>query len=119
MKFPEIPMRKLILIASAACLIPSAPAAAHPEDEFASSAPRGPSTTELAQAAIEKLVQQKKLPASWTKAKVSGFDYREKNGRGEYVVTYENAAIKAAAKRKLYVVMSTTGEFISARHKLS
>ena len=110
-------MRKLILIASAAFLIPSVPASAHPEDE--SCARRGPSTAELARLAIQKLVEQKKLPASWTKATVSGFDYRDKNGRREYVVTYENTAIKAAAKRKLYVVMSTTGEFISAGHKLS
>ena len=114
-------MRKLTLLmaAAAASSLLAAPAAAHPEDEFGSYAPRGPSTTDLAQAAIENLVAQKKLPASWTKAKVSGFDYREKNGAGQYVVTYENAAIKVAGKRKLYVVMSTSGEFISAGHKLS
>ena len=114
-------MRKLILVmaAAAASSLLAAPAAAHPEDEFGNSAPRGPSTTELAQAAIEKLVAQKKLPASWSNAKLSNFDYRDKNGVGQYVVTYENSAIKVAGKRKLYVVMSTSGEFISAGYKLS
>jgi hypothetical protein len=45
------------------------------------------------------------------------FDYREKNG-GQYVLTYENPAIKLAAKRKLFVVMTTDGKFVSAGHKL-
>lgn len=108
-------MRKLILIAGLAALGLTSPALAHPEDEGMSV--RGPSTGELAQGAINKLVAQKKLPASWTRAKMTKFDYREKNG-GQYVLTYENAAIKQAAKRKLFVVMTTDGKFVSAGHKL-
>jgi len=110
-------MRKLMMMAAAATLGLAGPALAHPEDE-GMSMPRGPSTGELAAEAINKLVAQKKLPASWNDAKMTKFDYRDKNG-GEYVLTYENAAIKQAAKRKLFVVMTTDGKFISAGHKLS
>jgi hypothetical protein len=110
-------MRKLILAVAAATAFTTAPAMAHPEDE-GTLAPRGPSTAELAQAAIEKLVAQKKLPATWTGAKLASFDYRTKNGVDQYVLIFENPSIKQAAKRKLYVLMTTSGEFISANHKL-
>ena len=111
-------MRKLTIalgIAVAASVL-GAPALAHPEDEFTY---RGPSTSELAEAAIGKLIAQKKLPASWATAKQLSFDYRSKNGTDQYVLIYENPAIKQPAKRKLYVVMSTSGSFISAGYKLS
>jgi hypothetical protein len=110
-------MRKLMLIAAFAAAGVTGTAFAHPEDEFGSSIPRGPSTGELAQEAINKLIVQKKLPGSWANAKMTKFDYREKNG-GQYVLTYENPAIKLAAKRKLFVVMTTDGKFVSAGHKL-
>ena len=110
-------MRKLMMFAAVATLGLAAPALAHPEDE-GMSVPRGPSTGELAQEEINKLVTQRKLPASWTNAKMVKFDYREKNG-GQYVLMYENASVKQAAKRKLYVVMTINGKFVSAGHKLS
>ena len=78
---------------------------------------RGPSTAELAEQEIGKLITQKKLAASWAKAKMTKFDYRAKNG-GQYVLIYENATIKQAAKRRLFVVMTTNGKFVSAGHKL-
>jgi hypothetical protein len=110
-------MRKLFLMAGIAALGLASPALAHPEDEYPT-APRGPSTAELAQEAINRLVAQKKLPASWNGAKMTKFDYRENNG-GQYVLTYENPAIKQAAKRKLFVVMTTDGKLVSTGHKLS
>lgn len=110
-------MRKIMMFAAVATLGLTSPALAHPEDE-GMSVPRGPSTGELAQEAVNKLVAQKKLPASWNSAKMTKFDYRDRNG-GQYVLTFENAAIKQAAKRKLFVVMTTDGKLVSARHKLS
>jgi len=111
-------MRKLtvVLAIAVAASALGAPAFAHPEDEFTY---RGPSTAELAEAAIGKLITQKKLSPSWASAKLASFDYRSKNGTDQYVLTYENPAVKQAAKRKLYVIMSTSGSFISASHKLS
>jgi hypothetical protein len=111
-------MHKLIAVAAAiGALAATTPAVAHPEDE-SPYANRGPSTSDLARMAVDRLVEQKKLPASWAGAKLSGFDFRTKNGVEQYVVIFENPAIKQVAKRKLYVFMSTTGEFISANHKL-
>ena len=95
----------------------TAPALAHPEDEGMNQR-RGPSTGELAQAAIAGMVKQRKLPASWNSAKMTSFDYRDRNG-GQYVLTYENSAVKAAAKKKLFVVMTTNGKLVSAGHKAS
>ena len=94
----------------------AAPASAHPEDEFG--AYRGPTTSERAQVAIAKLVSEKKLPASWNNATLVAFDYRTKNGVDQYVVTFQNPAVKQSSKRKLYVIMTTGGEFISAGYKL-
>lgn len=110
-------MRKLMILAAITGLGLAGPAIAHPEDEQMNTAPRGPSTAELAEREIVKLIAQKKLVASWAKAKMTNFDYRAKNG-GQYVLIYENASIKQAAKRKLFVVMTTGGKFVSAGHKL-
>ena len=112
-------MRKLTLILSAAAgAFLAAPLAAHPEDEFGSYN-RGPTTSELAQAAIERLIAQKKLAPSWSGARLASFDFRSNRGVEQYVLTYENPAVKQTAKRKLFVVMSTSGAFVSAGHKLN
>lgn len=110
-------MRKLMILAAVSVICLTSPAVAHPEDEQFNSAPRGPSTAELAQQEIGKLIARKKLPASWANAKMTKFDYREKNG-GQYVLVYENAAVTQATKRRLFVVMTTAGKFVSAGHKL-
>ena len=110
-------MRKLMIFAAVSVIGLASPAVAHPEDEQSNAAPRGPSTAELAQQEIGKLIARKKLPASWANAKMTKFDYRGKNG-GQYVLIYENAAVKQAAKRKLFVVMTIGGKFVSAGHKL-
>ena len=110
-------MLRMTLAAMLAALSLAAPATAHPEDDGAYM-PRGPSTGELAQQAIAKLIEQKKLPASWNSAKLTGFDYRSYKGADQYVLTFENAAIKQAAKRKLFVVMTTSGQLVSTSHKL-
>lgn len=72
---------------------------------------------ELAKDAVVKLVTQSKLPASWAKVDASGSDLRPKEGKPQWVVTFENPQIKNASKRKLYVTMTGTGEFVSASHK--
>jgi hypothetical protein len=112
-------MRKLTFLAAISVALVAVPATAHPEDEFGSSARRGMSTADSAMQAIDKLIAQKKLPPSWTGATLVSFDYRNKNGIDQYVLTYTNPAIKQAAKKKLYVLMSTSGEFISAGYKLT
>lgn len=112
-------MRKLLIcLAGASVAISAAPAFAHPEDDFGSRYQRGPTTEELAQQAIIKLVTQSKLPASWTSARQVKSALRTKNGKEQMVVTFQNDAVRKPAKRMLYVIMGTDGVFISANHKL-
>ena len=45
--------------------------------------------------------------------------WRRDRNCGQYVLTYENSAVKAAAKKKLFVVITTNGKLVSAGHKAS
>lgn len=113
-------MRKLLIcLAGASVAISASPAFAHPEDEHGSRYQRGPTTEELAQQAVVKLVTQTKLPASWTTARQVKSALRMKNGKQQMVVTFRNDAVRQAAKRMLFVIMTTDGEFVSANHKLA
>lgn len=111
---------RFVILALAAIGTLVAPAAAHPDghDEQFRAAERRP-VPELAQDAIVKLVAQAKLPASWAKAEPVKSVVRTKNGITQWVVTFRNKAERRAAKRLLYVLMTPSGEFISANHKLT
>ena len=108
----------LICLAGASFALSAAPAIAHPEDEMAGRYQRAPSTAELANEAVVKLVAQSKLATSWTKARVVKTVARTRKGTEQYVVTFRNDAIRQPAKRMLYVVMTSDGRFVSANHKL-
>jgi hypothetical protein len=114
----ELIMRKVLLSAvfATASIMLTVPAGAHPEGEY-DSINRGPTTSELAREAVDKLVSQKKLPASWSGALVTKFDVKTIGGLDRYIVTFENSAAKEATKRRLFVIMSTAGDFISAGFK--
>lgn len=112
-------MRKfLICLAGASFALSAAPAIAHPEDEMAGRYQPAPSTAELANEAVIKLVTQSKLATSWTKARAVKTATRTTKGTEQYVVTFRNDAIRQPAKRMLYVIMTTDGKFVSANHKL-
>ena len=112
-------MRKfLICLVGASFALYAAPAIAHPEDEMAGRYQRAPSTAELANEAVIKLVTQSKLATSWTKARAIKTATRTRKGTEQYVVTFRNDAIREPAKRMLYVIMTTDGKFVSANHKL-
>ena len=108
----------LICLAGASFALSTAPAIAHPEDEMAGRYERAPSTAELANEAVVKLVAQSKLPTSWTKARAVKTATRTRKGAEQYVVTFRNDAIRQPAKRMLYVIISADGKFVSANHKL-
>jgi hypothetical protein len=114
----DIGMR-FAMLALAAVAVVATPAVAHPgghDDEYR---PQRRPVAEIAQDSVVKLVTQAKLPASWSKASVVGVpQIRTKNGVQQWVVTFENKAIRTRAKQRLYVLMTTDGEFISANHKL-
>lgn len=108
-----------VIVALAAVGSLAAPALAHPDGhdrpQFEERKPIGVS----AQEAVVKLVSQAKLPASWSAVKPLDSKVRVRNGTQQWVVSFRNNAIKAAAKRNLYVVMTMDGTFVSANHKLS
>jgi Family of unknown function (DUF6488) len=111
-------MRKmLIILASAATVMTAVPATAHPDpyEEYE----RTPTVPELARAAIAKLIAQSKLPASWsTAAEVRTFT-RMRGSTEQLIVEFRNAGVREPAKRTLFVVMTRSGQFISANHRLT
>lgn len=110
---------RLSFLALAALTIVAAPVAAHPDGHDKQyNAERRP-IAEIAKDNVVKLVTQAKLPASWSKAPSIGSQRRTKDGAEQWVVTFENKAIRVRAKQRLYVLMTPDGDFISANHKLS
>ncbi len=110
-------MRNLLVALTALATVAS-PALAHPQhDEMPQRAERKP-MAETAKDAVIKLVTQAKLPSSWSTAKAIQTEARMIGGTQSWVVTFDNPAIKAAAKRKLYVVLTKSGDFVSAVNSL-
>ena len=109
---------RFALLALAALTLVGTPLAAHPDghDEQYRVQPRP--MAEIAKDSVVKLVTQAKLPASWSKAPSIGNKIRIKSGAEQWVVTFENKAIRNRAKQRLYVLMTPEGKFISANHKL-
>ena len=108
-------MRNLLVALTALATV-AGPALAHPEhDEMPQRAERKP-MAETAKDAVIKLVTQAKLPSSWSKAGATQTEARMIGGTQSWVVTFDNPAVKTAAKRKLYVVLTKSGEFVSAAH---
>jgi hypothetical protein len=107
-----------ILVALAALVTVASPALAHPQhDEMPQRTERKP-IAETAKDAVVRLVTQAKLPSSWSKATATQTEARMIGGTQSWVVTFENPAIKYAAKRKLYVVLTKSGDFVSAANSL-
>lgn len=110
-------MRNLLVALTAVATVAS-PALAHPQhDEMPQRAERKP-MAETAKDAVIRLVTQAKLPSSWSKAKATQTEARMIGGTQSWVVTFENPAIKSAAQRKLYVVLTKSGDFVSAANSL-
>src|SRR5215212_3550464 len=116
MIFRRISMKRLAIAAAIGLSALASPGFAHPEPDF--ERPSRPPITDLARQALVKLVSQAKLPASWSTAPVAKLDLRMKNGLEQWVVTFNNPAIRVPAQRVLYVLMTKNGEFISANHRL-
>jgi len=108
---------RLALIALASVVTFAAPAFAHPEDEGMFQETRRP-VVSFAREAIIRLITQSRLPASWTSATVvTGPDIRTVNGRQQWLYVFENSAIRNPAQRRLNVLMSPDGTFISANFR--
>lgn len=111
-------MRLAYLALIAMTFVP-AQVTAHPEGHDVQERVQPRPVAEIAKASIVKLVTQAKLPASWSQAQLIGNRTRTRNGVDQLVITFENRAIRKQSKRRLYVLMTPGGEFISANHKLT
>ena len=117
-------MRTLILAVAAAGAI-SSPALAHPEghdEQYRAppmAAPAQVNVPQAARQAVVRLVSQARLPASWARVQPVSSTQRTRNGAQQWVVTFQNNAIRNAAQRRLYVIMRPDGTFVSANHRLS
>ena len=111
---------RIALIAVAAVAVASMPlpALAHPEGHDNDYRPQRRPIAEIAQESVIKLVTQAKLSASWAKTKPLKSDIRVRNGERQWVVTFRNPVERNRGKRMLYVIMTSEGSFISAKHKL-
>ncbi len=110
---------RLALLALVALSVFGTPVAAHPDGHDKQYSVERRPIAEIAKDSVVKLVTQAKLPASWSKAPSVASQKRTKNGAEQWVITFENKAIRVRAKQRLYVLMTPDGEFISANHKLS
>lgn len=116
-------MRFLIIAAVAIGSIPAA-LSAHPEghDDEQFRAPPAPARIDIPQAArqaVVRLVSQARLHASWARVQPAGSVQRTRNGAQQWVVTFQNNAIRNAAQRRLYVIVRPDGTFVSANYRLT
>lgn len=80
----------------------------NPEAQLQAPAPSGEAKIlELANAEVQNLVGKQKIEASWGKVGVKKVS--QENPMKHWVVQYENAEIKDAAKKNLYVIVSPDG----------
>lgn len=62
---------------------------------------------------VEKLVTETKLPESWKSANLVTAETTNIAGKKRWVVVFENAQESDAAKKKLEVVLTPGGKFVS------
>jgi hypothetical protein len=67
----------------------------------------------VAKGYVDQLVTDSKLPKSWTASTVVTSDSRIIKGKSRWIVTFENSKESDASKKKLEVVMTPGGQFVS------
>jgi len=65
---------------------------------------------------ITSLIKNNKLDKSWASIAVNSSEKKIFNGRQEWVVSFVNEKIADAKKRKLYVFLTLTGDYIAANY---
>lgn len=108
-------MRIAFAALAAAGLTLTVPAIAHPEHD---ERPQRRPIAELARESVVRLVTQARLPSTWARARLITTNVRERGGVQQVVATFRNDAERTRSRRTLYVLMTPSGEFISANHRL-
>lgn len=70
-------------------------------------------TFEIAKLHIKRLIKAKKLPETWESATYVKSDEKKFSGKSEWVVTFDNEKGETD-KKKLFIFLKLTGEFIAA-----
>lgn len=65
---------------------------------------------------IAGFIKQKKLDKSWADTKVNSSEQKTFNARREWVVSFVNEKITDAKKRKLYVFLTLSGDYIATNY---
>jgi hypothetical protein len=104
---------RITLLSTAILATLAAPAFAHPEHEDMPSRTAPKPKAEVAKAEVIRLVSQAKLDASWSSTTATKTETRVIGGAQRWIVTFTNPAIKAVAKRTLYVVLAQNGDYVS------
>ena len=65
---------------------------------------------------VNSLIASGKIDNSWSLLTASSSEKKNFNGQSEWVVIYVNKEIADAAKQKLYVFLTLSGEYIAANH---
>ncbi len=114
-------MKRLLPLAAVLALglvAPAFPALAHPggHGEEVVTIPKANAETK-ARTVVDTMIGRDILEPSWRGLKASSADLREGDTGGlEWVVTFRNPAAKDAAKRVLYVFLSSDGIYLAANH---
>ena len=74
--------------------------------------------TAKATAEVARLVEAKKIDASWATVKADADSEEKKtfNERLEWVIKFKNEAVTDETKRQLYVFLSLNGDYMGANH---
>lgn len=65
---------------------------------------------------LNSFVKQKTIDKSWTSASVSSSEKKLFNGKQEWVVSFLNEKIADTKKRKLYIFLTLSGNYIAANY---
>ena len=65
---------------------------------------------------IQRLIKEKKVESSWTESKLEKIEKKKFGKKTEWVLTYVNTSIKDESKKKLYIFLKISGEYIAANH---
>lgn len=64
---------------------------------------------------VERLVTAKKIDESWKKAgKLSEIKKKGEGDNWEWLITFDNAGVKEKDKKRLFVFLKQSGEFVAA-----
>lgn len=72
--------------------------------------------TTKATAEVARLVEAKKIDASWTTVKADSVEQKTFNEHLEWVIKFKNETVTDETKRQLYVFLSLTGDYMGANH---